>query len=444
MSEHVEQLAHHALRGHCWDQAVRYGRQAGIRALDQSAHREALGHLDQAAAALRELPESRERTEQLIDLCFDQRQALLPLGEFARMGEVLNEGRTLAEGLGDQRRLGWALAYLALSYFVLAEHARATAAADGARSIAEALGDLRLHVVASYHLGAALWFAGDPRRATTPLRAAVALVKDAPPGERFGLAVIPAVSSRQYLAQVLAELGEFVEAIAVGEEALRIAQVAGHPISEVWARHGLGSAHLRHGNLAAATRTLEPGLALSRAAEIRNALPAVATSLGSAYLWSGRAADAVLLMEEAGEALRAMRILGLRSWFIASLAEAYLVLGQVAEAREQAEQAVALARTHQERAWEAWGLKVLGDVRAHEPADAEQAGDAYRQALAIATELGMRPLAAHCHLGLGTLARKTGHGEQAREHLTTAAAMYREMEMRFWLEKAEAEATALG
>ncbi len=100
LGEHVERLGHHARRGHLWDKAVRYGRQAGTRALDRSAAREALAHFEQARAALRELPESRERTEQFIDLCFEQRNALHALGEFARVGEVLNEGRALAEGLG--------------------------------------------------------------------------------------------------------------------------------------------------------------------------------------------------------------------------------------------------------------------------------------------------------------------------------------------------------
>jgi hypothetical protein len=50
----------------------------------------------------------------------------------------------------------------------------------------------------------------------------------------------------------------------------------------------------------------------------------------------------------------------------------------------------------------------------------------------------MRPLVAHCHLGLGKLSRRTGQREQAREHLSTATTMYREMDMRYWLEQAEA------
>jgi class 3 adenylate cyclase/tetratricopeptide (TPR) repeat protein len=439
LSEHVERLAHHAPRGQLWDKAVRYSWQAGTRALGRSAPREGLAHFDQARAALRELPESRKRTEQLIDLCFEQRNALLPLGEFARLGEVLNEARALAEGLGDQRRLGWALGYLAFLYSQLGESGRGIEAGESACAIAEAVGDLGLRVVANYNLGLALWFAGDMRRAADALRAAIALVKGAPPGERFGLAGLPAALARFVLAWVLAELGEFAEAIAAGEEGLRIAQTAGHPYSEVWARNGLGYAHVRHGDFAAATRVLEQGLALCRGMEIRFALPFVAAALGSAYLWSGRAADAVPLQEEAVEAFTAMRIQGFRSRFITFLAEAYLVLGRIAEAREQAEQAVALARAHQERGWEAWGLKLLGDVHVHEPAEAEQAGDRYRQALALATQLGMRPLVAHCHFGLGKLYRRTAKREQAQEHLTTAVSMYREMDMQFWLEQAEAE-----
>ena len=65
-----------------------------------------------------------------------------------------------------------------------------------------------------------------------------------------------------------------------------------------------------------------------------------------------------------------------------------------------------------------------------DPSDAEEAEVHYRGALGLAHELGMRPLVAHCHLGLGKLYRRTGKREQAQEHLTTATTMYREMDMR--------------
>jgi tetratricopeptide (TPR) repeat protein len=162
-------------------------------------------------------------------------------------------------------------------------------------------------------------------------------------------------------------------------------------------------------------------------------------SLGSAHLWSGRTTDAVPLLEEAVEAFTARGMLGPRSLIITSRAEAELLAGRVAEAREQAERAVALACDHRLRSWEALALKVLGDVHAHAPAEAEQAGDAYRQALVLATELGLRPLVAHCHLGLGKLYRRTGKREQAQEHLRTATTMYRDMDIRSWREQAEVE-----
>ena len=436
LSEQVERLAHHALRGQRWDQAVRYSRQAGNRALDRSALRDALAAFDQAQVALGELPESRERTEQRIDLCFDQRNALFPLGEFARVGEVLNEARALAEGLGDQPSLGRVLGYQAQVYTNLGENARAIEAAESACAIAEAMGDLGLRVVANYYLGLALWWAGHPRRANEPVRAVIVLLQGAPLGERIGLSGLPAVFARFYLAAVLADLGEFAEALAAGEEGLRIAQNAGHPYSEGWARFGLGYAHLRRGDFAAAIRVLEPGLALCRVMEIRFALPFVATLLGSAYLWSGRASEAVPLLEEAVEASTAMRTLGARSWIITFRTEAYLVLGRVAEAREQAEQMTARA---QAGGWEAWSLKLFGDVLAHAPAEVDQSRDAYRQALALATELGLRPIVAHCHFGLGKLFRRTSKREKAKEHFTTATTMYSEMSMQFWLEQAEVE-----
>ncbi len=86
------------------------------------------------------------------------------------------------------------------------------------------------------------------------------------------------------------------------------------------------------------------------------------------------------------------------------------------------------------RSWQFLALTICRD-----PPAVESAGAHFRQALGLAGELGMRPLQAHCHLGLGKLYRRTGDRKQAQQHLTTATAMYREMDLRFWLEQAEAE-----
>jgi tetratricopeptide (TPR) repeat protein len=108
-----------------------------------------------------------------------------------------------------------------------------------------------------------------------------------------------------------------------------------------------------------------------------------------------------------------------------------------------AERALTLARERSQRPYEAWALRLLGEVAARRDAQ-EHADGHYRGALVLARELGMLPLVAHCHLGLGKLYRRTDKREEAQQHLATATMMYREMGMTYWLEKAEIEMRELG
>ena len=114
--EHVERLAHHARQGEVWDKAVRYLRQAGTKVFLRSAHREAATYFEQALDALRRLPEHPDAIAESLDIRFDLRNALLPLGELGRMGALLDEAEALAEAVGDQRRLGRALNYKVIQF----------------------------------------------------------------------------------------------------------------------------------------------------------------------------------------------------------------------------------------------------------------------------------------------------------------------------------------
>ena len=115
-----------------------------------------------------------------------------------------------------------------------------------------------------------------------------------------------------------------------------------------------------------------------------------------------------------------------------------MLADQVENARACADRAVMLARGRGERGNEAWALRLLGDIASHhDRPEVTTAAAYYGAAMTLAAELDMRPLVAHCHLGLGRLYRRTGNLEQAQEHLTTATAMYGEMRMTYWLEKLE-------
>ncbi len=165
--------------------------------------------------------------------------------------------------------------------------------------------------------------------------------------------------------------------------------------------------------------------------------------LGRAYLLSGRSAEAVALQERIA-AQDATRTSPLRSRNDAYLSESYLRVGRKDDAVALARRALEFSRADKRRGIEAWVLRLLGEIAACDgPPDVERAEHSFDEASQLAIELGMRPLAAHCHAGLAKLYRRTGRQTQAEEHFKAATTMYREMGMTYWLEKAEAELQAL-
>jgi len=265
----------------------------------------------------------------------------------------------------------------------------------------------------------------------------VAFFEGARRRERFGQVNMPAVLARARLAWCHAELGTFAEGRAVGDEGLRIAETVDHPGSLMFAYFGIGLLSLRQGDLHRALPRLEQAVGICQEADLLSYVSRVAPAVGAAYTLCGRVDDAVPLLTRALEQAVATQRVGDEVLCCLSLGEASWVAGRLAEAHALAERAHALAGRHQERGNQAYALRLLGEVAAtrHVPAEAEAY---YCQAFAQADELGMRPLLAHCYLGLGTLYARTGQREQARAELSTAIDLYRAMDMTFWLSQAEA------
>ncbi|MFZ1061256.1 MAG: adenylate/guanylate cyclase domain-containing protein [Candidatus Rokuibacteriota bacterium] len=441
--EQVDRLAHHAFRGEAWAKAVAYLRQAGTKAFRRSANREAVAHFEQALAALKHLPENRETLEEAIDLRFDLRTALWPLGEVERLLGYLREAESLASTLGDQRRLGWVSVYMAHYFRVTGHLSEARKAAQAAEAIAEALDDLPIRVGANFYLGWAQNGLGDYAAAAGFLRKVVALLEGERSRERCGLTGFPAVMARWVLADSLAERGQFDEGLAHAQDGIRIAEALDHAYSLVLAYWGRGYVHLLKGELTEALRLFERALAVCRDYNLAVLVPLTSAYLGVTYARSGGLAEGLSLVDQALKALESLGVGGLLGLYTAYLGEANLRAGRPAEAVEMAGRALRLAREGGSRGYEAYAVRLLGEIAAHrDPPDAEAAEQHYRQAMGLAEELGMRPLAAHCHLGLGMLYQRTGKRQQAQEHLARAKTMYREMDMRFWLEQAEAELRA--
>jgi len=439
VAEQVERLAYHALRGAVWDKAVAYARQMGTKALARSAYREAVAGFDQALLALGHLPESRDTLAQAIDLRFDLRIALNPLREDRRLLDCLREAEPLAEALGDQRRLGQVSAYLAQYLYGIGDYEPALASAQRALAIATGHGDIGLTSQAHLFLGIIFYAQGRYRQAIACLRKNVVALEGPLRYETLGQTGLPAVVSRAVLAWCAAELGAFAEGMAIGEEGVRIAEEAGQSFSLAWAYLGMGFLFLRKGDLSQAIPVLDRGLGLCQTYNISAVLPRIAAALGAAYTLAERFGDAIPLLEQVVERGASMRFMADYALQLAWLSEGYVLTGRLEDAYALAGRARDLSGVHREQGHEAWVLWLLGEIAAHwEPPQAAQAEAHYQQALALAEELGMRPLLAHCHLGLGTLYAATGQRQQARTELSTAIALYHDMEMTFWLPQTEA------
>ena len=361
VAEQVERLAHHALRGEVWGKAVSYCQRAGARAQDRAAFREAAAFLDQALQAFAHLPESGDTRVLAIELRLALDLPLIQLGEYGRHRALLGEAEALARALDDRARLGRVLAGMADVLRITGDPDRAIAAGRQAVALAVALGETALQVQASLNLGQAYFAIGDFSQAAELLRQNVGapdLASSTPSAD-------VRIQSQAWLAMTLSALGVFTEGRRHGEEALRLATLAGRG-STPMAVHGcLVRLYLAKGDLEHAIRVGAPGLALCRASGNRVWLRGLTSGLGYAYALQGRLAEGRALLEEGLSDTIRTGALQNRSLYVAWLSEVCRLAGHGEDAWQYARQALDLARQHKEHGNEALALHQLGAVHAY-------------------------------------------------------------------------------
>jgi transcriptional regulator with AAA-type ATPase domain/tetratricopeptide (TPR) repeat protein len=442
--EDVGRLAHHATRGELWEKAVEYARQAGAKAATRSAHLQAVAYFEQALEALTHLPEDRARLEQAIDLRLELRNSLHPLGDPERILARLREAEGLARTLDDPRRLARIFSFMTQYYRLMGHLDLAVESAERALALADRQRDGALWVVASTYLGSAYDAQGEYRKAADVLRKSVEALPGISIGQDVRVAGLVPVFARIYLAYCLADMGEFREGLAYGDEGTRLAEAADDAYSLIFASCGVGTLHLLRGDVEPAIATLERGLTLCRTLTVPVALPLIACALGAAYSLAGRSRDAIALLEEGTREGLAIGRMGGHSLLIIRLGEAYLRAGRLDDADAAARRALLMAREKRERGHEAYALHLLGEVATRRaPKDTSAAEAALRQASALAEELSMRPLLAHCHMSRARLEGRAGRAATARQLRDAATAAFRELDMPYWLGRVEAEAPPL-
>jgi hypothetical protein len=268
--------------------------------------------------------------------------------------------------------------------------------------------------------------------------------------EHLGFGPFASVFCRNHLSASLSELGEFDEAATILEEAIRIAEELDSPWGRVSACLATATCSAQRGDTARAISESARGLDLCITYDLRLFFPQVAPIHGYVLALAGQCGDGIALMERAVGAMRVpparishTAIEETRSR--ARLSEAYLLAGNPREARDTALAALQSGEQYGQKGQVAWVHRVLGEIARLYPSLLPDSADHhYCEAHRRAEDLGMRPLVAHCHLGLGKLNCRSANRGQAEEHLTIATAMYREMGMAYWLEQAQAELRQLG
>ena len=439
LEEFYEMLAYHYRRGEDWPRAYKYNREAGLKPQSLSAYIETLNYLEAALEALKRLPRSRTHFEQEIDLRYNMRSALFPLGRHEDWADHVRKAELLAREINDNSRLAKCYNYLASHHWIHGRNKEAIKLSEEGLRLAESAGNFSTEVAAKFHLGIPLLYTGEFERQVVLHREVAELLSGPSVLERHGLSSVPSVTTRGMLTWGLSELGEFKEAEMWALQGSELAGQVKNAFSTAFMETTSGLTYLRKGELDTALNYLQNADKLVRDADIQSIFSFVTCSLGYTYLLSGRPDDALPILQAAVKPKKLDFSILSSIYPITALSEAFRLNGQVAKAFETAEEALRIFRQTEERCFGAWTLLVMAKIQTEMGSEQiEQARQSYRQAIDLAVKLKMRPLLAHCSLELGRFYMRIAEFEKARLELQKAIDLFRSLGMRFWQPEAEA------
>jgi len=448
--DHIEKLAHHAFYGNVWDKALRYLKEAGNAALSRSSFRIAVVQFERALDALQHLPRSPDNLRHAIDLRFDIRNALFILNDFERGFEHLEKSKQLAMSLQDEERLAKVLTWMTAHWNLAGNSQQAVITARQALHHTSGANNRDSNIVAHNWLGVAYYNLGQFKESIKELETVLSLIPDDRQNDFFGTPVILSVNCKTWLTRSLAQTGDFGRISQYVGEAIKTATERAHPLSIVFAYYAMGAAALIQGEFNQAITALEHALKTCEAAEIPVQRRLVICGLAAAYAFVDRFDQALDLLESDTGSTDSACTSGIRrvplgkSMGMVWEVDTYRLGGKRREAQTLAEQFLQVSIESNDKGSEAWLRCVIGDLLAgRDSAPSTQSEASYRHALRLALQLGMRPLQARCHRGLGQMYTRCQKASVAQSEFRSARALYHSMFMPYWVAETDRALTSI-
>jgi tetratricopeptide (TPR) repeat protein len=409
--EWIDRLADHASRAGLSEKAYIYCAEACRRAIERSANRHAVTFFEKSLAALSDLADNDDRRRKEIDLRLMALNALLPLGEQERIGQLLYEAKESAVSVNDAHRLAKVELLLTLFLWEGGSHEAALTSGATALALATENGLDRVSLAARLHIGIVHYSLGRFRQTLQLHRPVLEeLIAAGLEKQRFNWAAYPSVITRAFCADCCISLGDYAEAERLIREGQALSEELGHPYSRAMIETVLGRYHLARDEPAVARGVFENADRRCRDDEVHTMVPAVVAGLGTALARSGSPVEALQLLQDALDRQIYRRAGNPALYYLLmAIGEAHRIAGHLDEALDKAGEAERLARRNAEMAHLAQALYLHGAIHAHQ--DPTAAERTYLDARRCAEQHEMRPLAARCWLGLADIEARLGRPE---------------------------------
>src|SRR6516162_7624006 len=425
-----EIVAHHFTEAGLVDPAIEYWLKAGAKAYSLYANADAVRFFERSLTLLKKLPETRDNLERAVDIRFQLRNALLPLGETDRILRSLDELDPILARLGDKQRSAQYAAFRCNHHFLIGQQRRAIEFGETGVCLARECGDRVVLGQSLFRLGQSYHALGEYRRAISLLEQGLEFNANELRHDRHNLSIIPSVLNRTWLAIALVECGDFSAGMRHARRALEIAEGAEHQLSKLLGWLSIGYVLSHKGEIAGAVGALERGLDLCERWSFRVWRIRLVSVLAVAYARSGRAERGLQLAAQAVSDSEKMRLIVDKPRLLVRLGQVSLIARQIEAALTLGKQAAAIAVAHEAKGDEAWARFLIGRAYwASEPKDLDESEKQLDIALRLATACEARPLAAFCNTTLCEIYAQRGDQVRAKEFNAAATATYRELGM---------------